>query len=548
MKNIVPIVKKELREMSRDTTLPVLIIIMIIVTLITTISGSEIESLPTVIIRNDYSEYSTTIIDSIKSDKFFWVQQEISDKTYSYQLLKTKKTFLVIDIPSTLGSDISAGRGEITLIYEADVRKEANVALLHLQKILGDLNQQMLKGRLQSTSQILSQGVEEVDQIPPLFNQVENSLTTAQESILKLGSELSSGGEIESFKGELEEIGSELSQAHLLIVDVGTKMNNAYTQLNDPAFVTIIPTLPPEAQQSYTWAVGNTSEAIVESATADRLIVSASRKLSSLSISVESGKIDFTELTNLNNELSSVKNQLNLILNRILELKDIFIQTNKNLLAVGNIKISIEEKNSEIELRDTIFAVFIPVLVWMISMLVSVRSLANERAHGTLKRLITAPISLWELITGKFIALNIVLSIVPPISVILLAIYILGMRCIGDVLLVALIYMFISMNAVSIGIMISSMTTSERRALELLGLVIGGSLPLVGFITPSEAMSPIARLIEHLTPISYFTNLSRAVMIRGDADIWGYLLVPFIFTIIYFILSGLFLEREVKSA
>jgi ABC-2 type transport system permease protein len=163
----------------------------------------------------------------------------------------------------------------------------------------------------------------------------------------------------------------------------------------------------------------------------------------------------------------------------------------------------------------------------IISSLMTAISLTREKETGTMETLLVSPLRPWQIIVGK-VAPYLAIGFASVIGVILEARLVFGVPLRGSIVLLlaeGLIFILVSL---SLGILISARTSSQRVA--MLGALVGTMLPtllLSGFIFPVESMPWPLRAVSNLVPARWFVTLARSIMLKGvgPAYLWQETLV-----------------------
>ena len=159
----------------------------------------------------------------------------------------------------------------------------------------------------------------------------------------------------------------------------------------------------------------------------------------------------------------------------------------------------------------------------IISSLMTAISLTKEKETGTLEALLVSPLRPWQIIAGK-VAPYIVVGFVSVIGVLIEARLVFGVPLRGSVVLLLAEGVLFILVSLSLGILISARTSSQRVA--MLGALIGTMLPttlLSGFIFPIESMPWPLRAISYIVPARWFVLVARSVMLKGVGltYLWG---------------------------
>jgi ABC-2 type transport system permease protein len=151
----------------------------------------------------------------------------------------------------------------------------------------------------------------------------------------------------------------------------------------------------------------------------------------------------------------------------------------------------------------------------IISSLMTAISLTREKESGTMEALLVSPLRPWEIIVGK-VTPYLAIGFVSVVAVIVEALLVFHVPLRGSVPLLLLegaLYIVVSL---SLGILISARTSSQRVAMmfALLGTMLPNIL-LSGFIFPLESMPAALRAISYVVPGRWFVTIARGIMLKG---------------------------------
>jgi len=169
---------------------------------------------------------------------------------------------------------------------------------------------------------------------------------------------------------------------------------------------------------------------------------------------------------------------------------------------------------------------FVPGTMALVLMLVSAMmtsvSITREKETGTMEVLLISPLRPFQIIAGK-VTPYILLSFINAIIIILLGYFIFQLPIRGSlVLLFAETILFISL-ALSLGIMISTVSNSQVVAMFISAFaLLLPTLLLSGFIFPVENMPLVLQWLCHIMPPTYFIEIIKNIMLKGTglAEIW----------------------------
>lgn len=162
---------------------------------------------------------------------------------------------------------------------------------------------------------------------------------------------------------------------------------------------------------------------------------------------------------------------------------------------------------------------FVPGLIafvlTIVAALMTAISITREKETGTMEVLLVSPLRPLEIIVGKVLP-YLALGFFNAITVLVLAYLVFGVPVRGNLLLLLGECLLYVLTALSLGVMISTRTDSQRVAMTaaLAGLLMP-TLMLSGFIFPIESMPAVLRAVSHIIPARWFLEIVRGIMLKG---------------------------------
>ncbi len=186
---------------------------------------------------------------------------------------------------------------------------------------------------------------------------------------------------------------------------------------------------------------------------------------------------------------------------------------------------------------------FVPGVMTVILMLVSAMmtsiSITREKELGTMEILLVSPIKPFQVIIGKVFP-YIFLSIINAAVILLLGYFVFEMPIEGSLFLLAFESVLFIICALTLGILISTLSDSQQTAMmiSLFGLMLPVIL-LSGFIFPISSMPLPLQVISNIIPAKWFIIIIKAIMLKGSgiALIWKETLILVGMTILFTVLS-----------
>lgn len=151
----------------------------------------------------------------------------------------------------------------------------------------------------------------------------------------------------------------------------------------------------------------------------------------------------------------------------------------------------------------------------IISSLMTAISISREKETGTMESLLASPLKPWQIIVGK-VAPYLGIGFVSVIAVLIEARLLFDVPLRGSVLLLLCEGVLFILASLSLGILVSARTSSQRVA--MMGAMLGTMLPnilLSGFIFPIESMPLPLQLISNVVVGRWFVDIARGIMLKG---------------------------------
>lgn len=151
----------------------------------------------------------------------------------------------------------------------------------------------------------------------------------------------------------------------------------------------------------------------------------------------------------------------------------------------------------------------------IISSLMTAISLTREKETGTLEALLVSPLRPWSIIVGKVFP-YLIIGFVSAVAVIVEGRLIFHVPMRGSLVLLLADALLFILASLSLGILVSARTSSQRVA--MMGAALATMLPnilLSGFIFPVESMPLALRLLSNLVPGRWFVEIARGIMLKG---------------------------------
>jgi len=139
----------------------------------------------------------------------------------------------------------------------------------------------------------------------------------------------------------------------------------------------------------------------------------------------------------------------------------------------------------------------------------------REKERGTMEVLLASPMKPFYIILSK-ITPYLVLAIADLTIILLLSVFVLDVPIAGSLALLLLLTFLFILSALSIGLFISNVVSTQIAAILISGLgLMMPTMLLSGLIFPIESMPTILQWISAVLPVRWFIEAVRKVMIQG---------------------------------
>lgn len=162
---------------------------------------------------------------------------------------------------------------------------------------------------------------------------------------------------------------------------------------------------------------------------------------------------------------------------------------------------------------------FVPGVMGLILMLIcsmmTAVSIVREKELGTLELVLVSPVKPFWIILSKLTP-YLALSVVNFISVLLLAVFVMGVPINGSLALLSLVALIFVGSSLGLGLLVSVISSTQQTAMLLCGM--GLTMPtmmLSGLIFPCESMPMALQIFSDIIPAKWFIIMVKKIMIQG---------------------------------
>ncbi len=178
------------------------------------------------------------------------------------------------------------------------------------------------------------------------------------------------------------------------------------------------------------------------------------------------------------------------------------------------------------------------------ALLLTAFAIVREREMGTIEQILVTPIRSWELMMGKILP-YVLLTVVNMGTTLLVGLWWFGAPFRGEAALFwALSFVFL-FTSLGLGMLISTVSTSQKQAQQLSFLILLPSMILSGYVFPRESMPKIIHDVGYAIPLTYYLKILRGIMLKGVGVeyLWQEIIPLAIFGTVVFVISAFSFRR-----
>jgi len=179
------------------------------------------------------------------------------------------------------------------------------------------------------------------------------------------------------------------------------------------------------------------------------------------------------------------------------------------------------------------------LILMLISAMMTSIAIVKEKETGTMEILLDSPIKPWLIVISKAVP-YFILSFINVTSILLLAVYVLGMPIEGSIILLFVMCVLYIFCSLALGLFISTSVSTQQAAMmvSLIGLMLP-IMMLSGYMFPIANMPWILQMLSNVLPAKWYIIIVKQVMIKGlgFSGIWKETLVLLGMTALLILLS-----------
>ncbi|MCE5317917.1 MAG: ABC transporter permease subunit [Parachlamydia sp.] len=202
--------------------------------------------------------------------------------------------------------------------------------------------------------------------------------------------------------------------------------------------------------------------------------------------------------------------------------------------------------NEQLESRNFLIPGSLAIIMTLIGTLLTALVVSREWERGTMEALMATPVGIVELVMAKLIS-YFILGMVSMTLCVSFSVLVYGVPLRGSILLLALVSAIFLINALGVGLLISTLTKNQFVSAQI--SIVVGFLPafiLSGFIFEIASMPFLIRMVTYAIPARYFVSCLQTLFLVGN--VWSLILfnvaiMLVMASVIYFTISRKTVKR-----
>jgi ABC-2 type transport system permease protein len=163
----------------------------------------------------------------------------------------------------------------------------------------------------------------------------------------------------------------------------------------------------------------------------------------------------------------------------------------------------------------------IAIVVMLVSLMLTAMAVVREKELGTLEQVMVTPIKPLEFMLGKTVPF-VMIALVDVLLVSLFAIFWFDLPFRGSSLVLLLGTLAFLFNSVGLGLLISTVSSTQQQALMAGTFLLTPAILLSGLIFPIANMPKLFQYITYVNPLRYFITVVQGIFLKGVgmANLW----------------------------
>jgi ABC-2 type transport system permease protein len=194
---------------------------------------------------------------------------------------------------------------------------------------------------------------------------------------------------------------------------------------------------------------------------------------------------------------------------------------------------------------DALAPLFIGLFAFFFVFLLTSVSFLRERSQGTIERLMVSPLSRSELVLGYVLGFTL-FALMQSLIILLFVVYVLRVHYAGNLELLFLVTLVLTLGAVNMGIFASAFARNELQVIQFIPLFLVPQVLLGGLFFPVQTLPVVLKQLAYVMPLTYANIALKDIMLKGFGfnQVWPELLFLVGFAALMVLAAALSLRNE----
>jgi len=194
---------------------------------------------------------------------------------------------------------------------------------------------------------------------------------------------------------------------------------------------------------------------------------------------------------------------------------------------------------------DALAPLLVGIFAFFFIFLLTSVSFLRERSQGTIERVLVSPLSKAELVIGYLLGF-LLFALLQSLIILLFVVFVLRVHYAGNLGLLFLVTVALTIGAVNMGIFVSAFARNELQVIQFIPLLLVPQILLGGLFFPVKTLPVVLKQLAYAFPLTYANFALKDVMLRGYGlgDIWPDLVFLAGFAVLMVVLAALSLRQD----
>jgi ABC-2 type transport system permease protein len=194
---------------------------------------------------------------------------------------------------------------------------------------------------------------------------------------------------------------------------------------------------------------------------------------------------------------------------------------------------------------DALAPLFVGLFAFFFIFLLTSVSFLRERSQGTIERLMVSPLSKAELVLGYVLGFTL-FALLQSLLILLFVVYVLRVHYAGNLALLFLVTLALTIGAVNLGIFTSAFARNELQVIQFIPLLLVPQVLLGGLFFPVKTLPVVLKQLAYVMPLTYANFALKDVMLKGFGlgDVWPDLAFIAGFAVVMVVAAAFSLRQE----